>query len=281
VPYRAHGIDPRAVPAKAFGDRETAFRTLLAVAQEGYVAPQKGVTFRSGLWRGTMEMSQRSLRSADPSRTVPSFKVVRRGFDQEQVLAHLRLVRARVSDLENRLDRAQHDLKELEQAKSDLEKAKSDLEKAHAEVEEVQGERDSTSAGDRDPYEGVPEHVMELVRAFDRDVERSRGRAELLASGIVAEARTEAAKKRIEALEAEREAREHVERLLSEAQDEAANIRTQIAPLREMTLAQAQAIRDRMRMSLLELEAVMPSESDEEPVIVVGEAMEGQPPHVP
>jgi len=221
-----------------------------------------------------MEMGQRSLRSADPSRTVPSFKVVRRGFDQEQVLAHLRLVRARVSDLENRLDRAQHDLKELEQAKSDLEKA-------HAEVEEVQGERDSTSAGDRDPYEGVSEHVMELVRAFDRDVERSRGRAELLASGIVAEARTEAAKKRIEALEAEREAREHVERLLSEAQDEAANIRTQIAPLREMTLAQAQAIRDRMRMSLLELEAVMPSESDEEPVIVVGEAMEGQPPHVP
>ena len=228
-----------------------------------------------------MEMGQRSLRSADPSRTVPSFKVVRRGFDQEQVLAHLRLVRARVSDLENRLDRAQHDLKELKKAKSDLEKAKSDLEKAHAEVEEVQGERDSTSAGDRDPYEGVSEHVMELVRAFDRDVERSRGRAELLASGIVAEARTEAAKKRIEALEAEREAREHVERLLSEAQDEAANIRTQIAPLREMTLAQAQAIRDRMRISLLELEAVMPSEPDEDPVIVLGEARESQPPQQP
>ena len=145
----------------------------------------------------------------------------------------------------------------------------------------MQRERDSGSAADRDPYEGVSEHLMELVRRFDRDVERSRGRAELVASGIVAEARTEAARKRIEALAAEREARAHVERLLGEAQEEAANIRAQIAPLRELTLSEAQAIRDRMRISLLELEAVMPTGSDEDPVIVVGEALEEQQPPVP
>ena len=145
-----------------------------------------------------MDVNQRSLRSLDPSRTVPSFKVVRRGFDQEEVLAHLRLVRARLSDLESRLDRAQHDLKGLEQARTDLEQAKNDLERSRAEIEELRQERDSNPA-DRDPYEGVSEHVMELIRAFDREVERSRGRAELVASGIVAEARTEAAKKRIEA----------------------------------------------------------------------------------
>ena len=52
-------------------------------------------------------------------------------------------------------------------------------------------------------------------------------------------------------------------------------MRAQLAPLREWTLSQAQAIRDRMRVSLLELETVMPSESDEEPVILVGEAREG------
>jgi hypothetical protein len=226
-----------------------------------------------------MDVNQRSLRSLDPSRTVPSFDVVRRGFDQEQVLQHLRLVRARLSDLETRLDRALRDLKDLEQARTDLGQARTDLERSRAEVEELQRERDSVSA-DRDPYEGVSEHVMELVRAFDREVERSRGRAELVASGIVAEARTEAAKKRIEALVAEREARALIERLLSEAQDEAANVRAEMAPLREWTLSQAQAIRDRMRISLLELEAVMPSGSEEDPVIIVGEALEGQPPPV-
>ncbi|MDP9299897.1 MAG: hypothetical protein M3P43_03230 [Actinomycetota bacterium] len=199
---------------------------------------------------------------------------MRRGFDQEQVLAHLRLVRARVSDLESRLNRAQRDLKDLEQARIDLEQARG-------EVEELKRERDVVSAADRDPYEGVSEHVMELVRGFDRDVERARGRAELVASGIVAEARTDAAKKRIEALVAEREARALVERLLTEAQDEAANIRAEMAPVRDWTLSQAQAIRDRMRISLLELEAVMPSGSAEDPVIVVGEALEGQPPAVP
>ncbi len=228
-----------------------------------------------------MEGNLRSPRSLDPSRTVPSFKVVRRGFDQEQVLAHLRLVRARVSDLESRLNRALRDLKDLEQARTDLEQARIDLERSRGEVEELQRERDSVSTADRDPYEGVSEHLMELVRRFDRDVERSRGRADLVASGIVAEARTEAARKRIEALAAEREARAQVERMLNEAQEEAANLRAEMAPLREWTLSQAQAIRDRMRMSLLELEAVMPSGSDEDPVIVVGEALEEQQPPVP
>jgi cell division septum initiation protein DivIVA len=235
-----------------------------------------------------MEGNLRSPRSLDPSRTVPSFQVVRRGFDQEQVLAHLRLVRARVTDLESRLNRALRDLKDLEQARTDLEQARTDLEQARidlersrGEVEELQRERDVVPAADRDPYEGVSEHVMELVRGFDRDVERSKGRAELVASGIVAEARTEAARKRIEALAAEREARAQAERLLNEAQEEAANLRAEMAPLREWTLSQAQAIRDRMRMSLLELEAVMPSGSDEDPVIVVGEALEERKPPVP
>jgi DNA repair exonuclease SbcCD ATPase subunit len=227
-----------------------------------------------------MDVNQRSLPSLDPSRTVPSFKVVRRGFDQEEVLAHLRLVRARLSDLETRLDRAQHDLKGLEQARTDLEQARNDLERSRAEVEGLQRDRDPV-AGDRDPYEGVSEHLMDLIRAFDREVERSQGRAELVSSGIVAEARTEAAKKRIEALVAEREAREKIERLLGEAQDEAANIRAEMAPLRDWTLSQAQAIRDRMRISLLELEAVMPSEPDDDPVIVLGEVRESQPPPQP
>jgi hypothetical protein len=54
-------------------------------------------------------------------------------------------------------------------------------------------------------------------------------------------------------------------------------VKAQLAPLREWTMSQAQAIRERMRSSLLELDAVMAEGSDEEPVIVVGEAQGDQP----
>jgi chromosome segregation ATPase len=218
-----------------------------------------------------MDEQRPDLAPADPIHTVPTFDIVRRGFNQEQVLGHLKLVGERVSDLESRLDPLAQG---LQQARTDLERARFDLEQARREIEKLQRERDSVSTADRDPYKGVSEHVMELVRGFDGDVERFRRRAELEATRIMAEVRTEAAKKRMEALAAEEEARAHVERLLADAQDEAASVRAELAPLREWTLSQAQAIRDRMRMSLLELETVMPRESDQEPVIVVGEARE-------
>jgi hypothetical protein len=63
----------------------------------------------------------------------------------------------------------------------------------------------------------------------------------------------------------------------SEAREEGANVKAELAPLREWTVSQAQAIRERMRTSLLELDAVMAEGSDQEPVIVVSEAQEDQP----
>jgi chromosome segregation ATPase len=199
---------------------------------------------------------------------------VRRGFDQEQVLGHLRLVGQRVSDLESSLDRAQRD---LQQARVGLEQSQRDRDQARGEIEELRQKIDSSPTPHRDPYEGVSKHVLQLVREFDRDVELLRGKADLESRRLVAEARTDAANKRIEAIGAEKEARALAERLLKEARDEAANVKAQLAPLREWTVSQAQAIRERMRSSLLELDAVMTEGSDEEPVIVVGEAQEGQP----
>ena len=123
---------------------------------------------------------------------------------------------------------------------------------------------------------------MDLVRGFDREVERLRRRAEFEATGVVAEARTEAARMRLEAQGAEDRARAQVEQLLGEAQQEAESVRAQLAPLRELTLSQARAIRDRMRISLLELEAILPADPAEEPaqepVIVLGEASEPSAP---
>jgi len=211
--------------------------------------------------------------SPDPIRTPPSFRVVRKGFDQEQVKSHLRMVGERVSGLESRLDRAQRD---LQQARVGLEQSQGDRDEARRELEELRRTIDSSPAPDRDPYEGISEHVLQLVREFDRDVELLHGKADLEARRLVAEARTDAANRRIEAMEAEKEARALAERLLKEARDEAANVKAQLEPLREWTVSQAEAIRDRMRTSLLELDAVMEG-SDEEPVIVVSDAREDQP----
>jgi chromosome segregation ATPase len=219
-----------------------------------------------------MDEHKLEIASADPNLTAPPFKIVRRGFDQKQVGAHLRLVGGRVSDLESRLGSALREVEVLKQSRIDLDQARIDLQQARREVEELQQTRDSVPA-EGDSFQGVAEHVMELVREFDRDVELLRRRAEFESTSIVAEARTKAAQTRIEALEGEKEARAQAERLLTEARDEAAHVRAELEPLREWTLSQAQAIRDRMRSSLLELEAVMPGGLDE-PVIVVEEAQE-------
>jgi chromosome segregation ATPase len=227
----------------------------------------------------TMDQSQPQppqpdLPPADPIRTAPSFKIVRKGFDQEQVLGHLRLVGQRVSDLESRLDRAQRDLQQL---RVGLEQAQRDRDQARGKVDELRQKVDSSPPSDRDPYEGISEHVLQLIREFDRDIELLRGKADLESRRLIAEARTDAANKRIEAMEAEKETRALAERVLKEARDEAANVKAQLAPLRERTMSQAQAIRERMRSSLLELDAVMVEGADQEPVIMLGEAKEGQP----
>jgi chromosome segregation ATPase len=216
---------------------------------------------------------QPDLPPADPIRTAPSFKIVRKGFDQEQVLSHLRLVGQRVSDLESRLDRAQRD---LQQARVGLEQSQRDRDQARRKVDDLRQKIDSPPL-DRDPYEGISEHVLQLVREFDRDIELLRGKADLESRRLIAEARTDAANKRIEAMQAEKETRALAERVLKEARDEAANVKAQLAPLREWTMSKAQAIREGMRSSLLELDAVMSEGADQEPVIVVGEAKEGQP----
>jgi chromosome segregation ATPase len=228
---------------------------------------------KGGTMYQPLSQPQPDLPPVDPIRAAPSFKIVRKGLDQEQVLGHLRLIGQRVSDLESRLDLAQRD---LQQARAGLEQSQSDRDQALRKVEELRQEIDS-SPTPHDPYEGISEHVLQLVREFDRDVELLRGKADLESRRLVAEARTDAANKRIEAMEAEKEARALAERLLKEAREEAANVKAELAPLREWTVSQAQAIRERMRTSLLELDAVMAEGSDQEPVIVVGEAQQGQP----
>jgi cell division septum initiation protein DivIVA len=224
-----------------------------------------------------MDGPQAGRAYAEPSGALPSFETVRKGFNREQVLVHLHLVVERISDLETRLDRAKRDLRTT---RVDLERSRDECDQARRRVDELQSMVDSISAGDRDPYAGVSQHVMELVHEFERDVELLRTKADIDSRRIVANARTEAANKRIEAVGSVREARRQADRLLQEARDNAANVRARLRPLRELTLSQAEALRDRMRTSLLELEGLMATGLDDAP-IVVGEAQEEHPNEAP
>jgi cell division septum initiation protein DivIVA len=207
-----------------------------------------------------MDEPQAGRAFAEPSEALRSFEIVRKGFNREQVTAHLQLVGKRISDLQTRLDRATRDLRTTQ---ADLERSRNGSDEARGGVDR-----------------GVSEHVIELVREFDRDVELLRTKADLESQRIVAEARTEAANKRIEAVGSVREARAQADRLLQEARADAAEIRAQLKPLRELTLSQAEALRDRMKTSLMELEAFMAVRVGEAP-IVVGEAQEEQPSEAP
>jgi chromosome segregation ATPase len=210
----------------------------------------------------------------------PAFGVVRKGFDREQVREHWRRTEEHVADLESRLGHAlreiadaQRDLGrarqehaqarlEAQEARRELEQVREELQRVRSELEEARRERDAEPADARDPFEVVSDHVMDLVRGFDRDIERIRTKAQLEASSIVAEARTEAAKARLAARREEEAARAESERILTEAKEEAASVRAELAPLREVTLSQAQAVRDRLRVSLVELEGLMAEEAD-------------------
>jgi hypothetical protein len=193
--------------------------------------------------------------STDLGRAGVPFDVVRRGYDREQVLEHLGRAEERAAELESRLEEA---LIQLAETRRELMEARRAPE---------------PSVADRDPFEGVSEHLLEVIRAFDDDVARLRRRAELEATGIVADARTEAARMRLDAQGEEERARARAEELLGEAEREAESIRAQLAPLRELTLSQARAIRDRMRISLIELDAVLPAELEPQ-VIVLEEPVE-------
>jgi cell division septum initiation protein DivIVA len=202
---------------------------------------------------------------------LPSFEVVKKGFNREQVRMHLLLVGERMSDLETRLDRTTRDLRHAE---LELERSRDECEQERRRVDELQSMIDSLSPGDRDPYAGVSQQVMDLLHEFDRGVELLRTKADIESRRIIAEARTEAANRRIEALGSVKEARAQAERLLQQARDDAADIRAQLRPLRELTMSQAEAFRDRLKTSLLELEALMAVRSADEPVIVLGEPVD-------
>ena len=118
---------------------------------------------------------------------------------------------------------------------------------------------------------GVSRHVTDLLRGFDEEIERQRRGVELEFTGMLAEARTEAAQLRIDAQTEADQARGRADRLLREAQEEAARVRSEMEALRGSTLDELRGMRDRMRSSLKELEVALPEDEESGQVIVLGD----------
>jgi cell division septum initiation protein DivIVA len=203
------------------------------------------------------EQQPESAAGPEAGRADPTFEVVRRGFDQEQVLAHVRRGEERIHELEARLARA---INELAEAREQLEKV---------------------SAAGKDPLEGVSQHVVDLVRGFDEEIERQRRVVELESTGMLAEARTEAARLRMDAQGVADQARGQADRTVREAREEAASVRAEVTALRETTLGRVRELRDGMRSSLEQLDAVLTDDEGEARVIVLGDASEGKVPPAP
>jgi cell division septum initiation protein DivIVA len=132
---------------------------------------------------------------------LPEFERVLRGFDPRAVNSFLKTTLTRIRDLEGQV---------------------ADL---HAQLQGASQGRTLAAPSSADRYEMFSEHVADLVRAFDQDVERIRSVAEAEARRVVEAARARAETDTREAGERSREATTQVETMLQEARAEADRIR--------------------------------------------------------
>lgn len=162
-----------------------------------------------------------------PGAAEPIFRTVRRGFDPEQVLSYLRQLGERVQGLEVQLRQAQRDLEET---------------------------RSRSASDPRDRYAGVSEHVVDLLRGFEEEVDRARAKAEADAGRIEAEARAKA------------------DLDVTQAREAAERIRADLESVRTTTSSELRAMREHMTNSLHEIDAALEGASSSEGVMVLHEA---------
>lgn len=205
----------------------------------------------------------------------PTFDTTWRGYHPGQVADYLRGVAGRVWVLQERT-------RELE---SELEQARR------------QGGSGPPATAPEDPYEMISDRVVEVVRAFDQDVERIRAEAESEAHRIVDEAKAEAEREAGNAQELRQQAAAEVEGMLVDARAEADRIRvdaqanaeavrgeaeraldeararadevlSELDGRRESLVAELRTLHDRMLDSARDLEPVMETERADDEIVI-------------
>jgi cell division septum initiation protein DivIVA len=147
---------------------------------------------------------------------VPTFKTVRRGFDQNQVAEY-------IGELNDRLRTVEHLVRQVRYENEQVKRERDAALRERAALVQ-QGEVALPSAPrEVDTYEQVSGRVTKLLVAVDKDVEKIRGEAEAEAQQIVDRARSEAYRVsreaedgRTSAILAAQEARKQAERTVAE-----------------------------------------------------------------
>jgi len=165
---------------------------------------------------------------------LPQFERVLRGYDPQAVTSFLRTALVRVRELEGKVVDLQNELMEARRLKGTA-------------------AAPTTLGSSQDRYEVFSGHVADVVRAFDKDVERIRTEAEAEAKRIVDEARKRAEQDTREVDDRSREAKSVVEQMLREARDEAEGIRAQANAKAEEVKAKADRALEDARARAIEL----------------------------
>lgn len=185
----------------------------------------------------------------------PTFGTVFRGYDPNQVLEYLSGVADHVEALESK-----------------IQKLESELGEAHRQGTAFQ---DQAISG-QDPYETISARVADLVRTFDRDVERLRAEADTEVDRLLAEARIEAERIRLDAQEKGAETRAEAERTLREARIEADKALSGLASRRDNLLQELRAMRDQMLDTAKDLETTIKGSVGDH-VVMLEDARRGEP----
>lgn len=118
----------------------------------------------------------------------PTFKTVKRGFDQDQVVDYIARLNERLRSLE----------RQVRQVRQEAEQVKRERDAALRErAELLQQQTASTASGEATAgggarYEQLSGRVTEILAGLDREVEKIRGEAEAEAKQIAEHARSEA-----------------------------------------------------------------------------------------
>jgi DivIVA domain-containing protein len=155
------------------------------------------------------------------------FSPVRKGgLDRDEVMAFVGRVADHVAELEGRVQ--------------ELESELADLRRRPAPTQEVRDEA----------YEQASSRVAELLRTFDRDVERMRAETQADAGKMLDEARAEAERQRDEAHARRQQAEGEAARVVTAATEEADRVREDARRQADELLASLQDRRDGLVQSI-------------------------------
>jgi cell division septum initiation protein DivIVA len=118
----------------------------------------------------------------------PSFKTVKRGFDQDQVADYISRLNERLRSHERQVRQVRQEAEQIKRERDAALRERAELLQQQA----VSTTADEAVAGNGVKYEQLSGRVTEILAGLDREVEKIRGDADAEAAQIVEHARSEA-----------------------------------------------------------------------------------------